>query len=80
MKKQQFEIAYVEMVIENEIKLKLTQKQIAKTYALALQSSWPTDWTNINRMIINHWSMAGLKRVKELAWSGKCFSIEYIKT
>lgn len=37
------EIACVEMVIENEIKQGLTQKDIAQTYAMALVSTWPTD-------------------------------------
>lgn len=68
-----FEIAAPELVIENEIKQGCTQKQIAQTYALALRSSWPTDWARINKAIMERWSAAGLKRIKELAWSGKCF-------
>lgn len=68
-----FEIAAVESVIENEIKQGCNQKQIAQTYALALRSSWPTDWGKVNQMIIARWSKAGLKRIKEMAWSGKCF-------
>lgn len=67
------EIMAVEMVIENEIKRKCTQRQIAMTYALALRSSYPTDWKKVNDMIIERWSVAGLIRIKELAWSGKCF-------
>lgn len=38
------EITAVELVIGNEIKQGLTQWQIAQTYALALPSTWPTDW------------------------------------
>ena len=68
-----FEIACVEDVIENEIKLGLSQKQIAQTYALALRSSWPTDWPKVNKMIIDRWSLAGLERIKKMAWSGSCF-------
>jgi len=67
------EIACVELVIENEIKQGLSQKQIAQTYALALRSSWPTDWAKVNAMILDKWPK-GLERIKRLAWSGKCFS------
>lgn len=67
------EIACVEMVIENEIKQGCTQKQIAQTYALAIRSSWPTDWAKVNAMIVERWSKAGLERIKTMAWSGSCF-------
>ncbi len=68
-----FEIACVESVIENEIAQGCKQKAIAQTYALALRSSWPTDWKRVNEAIIKRWSKSGLKRIKEMAWSGKCF-------
>lgn len=68
-----FELACVESVIENEIKQGCTQRQIAQTYALALRSSWPTDWARVNKAIVERWSVSGLKRIKELAHSGKCF-------
>ena len=67
------EIADVEGVIEREIKQGLTQKQIAQTYALAIRSSWPTDWAKVNAMIIERWSVSGLTKIKNMAWSGKCF-------
>lgn len=67
------EIACVELVIENEIKQGCTQKQIAQTYALAIRSSWPTDWAKVNAMIIERWSQKGLNRIKKMAWSGSCF-------
>jgi len=67
------EIACVESVIENEIAMGLTQKQIAQTYALGLRSSWPTDWKRVNEAIIKRWSFSGLNRIKNMAWSGKCF-------
>lgn len=69
----EIEIACVESVIENEIKQGCNQRQIAQTYALALRSSWPTDWAAVNAMILAKWPK-GLKRIKELAWSGKCFA------
>ncbi|QDU11298.1 hypothetical protein [Gimesia aquarii] len=68
-------IMCVEMVIENEIKQKCTQRQIAMTYALALKSDYPTDWKKVNSMIIERWSVSGLERIKKMAWSGKCFEI-----
>ncbi len=67
------EITLVESVIESEIANGLNQTQIAQTYALALQSSYPTDWKRVNEAIIKRWSKAGLTRIKEMAWSGKCF-------
>ena len=67
------EIACVESVIENEIRQGCNQKQIAQTYALALRSSWPTDWAKVNAMILAKWPK-GLTRIKEMAWSGKCFA------
>ena len=67
------EIADVEGVIGNEIKQGLNQKQIAQTYALGLRSSWPTDWAKVNKMIVDRWSVAGLERIKKMAWSGSCF-------
>jgi hypothetical protein len=67
------EIACVEQTIENEIKQGLTQKQIAQTYALAIRSSWPTDWAKVNAMIVERWSAKALERIKKMAWSGSCF-------
>lgn len=66
-------IAEVEMVIENEISKGLNQKQIAQTYALAIRSSWPTDWRRVNQAIIDRWSVKGLERIKKMAWAGSCF-------
>ncbi len=63
----------VETVIENEIAQGCTQKQIAMTYALAIKSSYATDWTRVNNAIIGKWSRKGLERIKKMAWSGKCF-------
>lgn len=62
----------VEDVIENEIKQGATQRDVAKTYALGLRSSWPTDWKRVNEAIRARWPK-GLNRIKEMAWSGKAF-------
>lgn len=66
------ELADVEGVIEREIAAGCTQRQIAQSYRLGMMSSWPTDWARFNKAILKRWPK-GLVRVKELAWSGKCF-------
>jgi hypothetical protein len=52
----------------------IRQKHVAQSYALAIRSSYPTDWAVINRAIIARWSVSGLERIKNLAWSGKAFN------
>jgi hypothetical protein len=69
-----FELVCVENAVENEIAQGANQRHIAQTYALGLRSSWPTDWARVNRAILAKWSPAGLKRIKEMAHSGKCFA------
>lgn len=49
------------------------QKNVAMSYALALRSSYETDWATVNKAIIERWSLSGLNRIKNMAWSGKCF-------
>ena len=68
------EIAAVETTIENEISQGATRKTIAQTYALALRSSWPTDWQRVNRAIIKRWSVAGMLWIKKHAHAGTCFT------
>ena len=68
------ELRCCEDVILNELKHReVTQKDIAQTYRLALRSSEDIDWGKINKAIVKRWSLSGLKRIKETAWSGKCF-------
>ena len=47
-----------------------TQKDIAKTYAMALRSSETTDWAAVNYAILQRWKPSGLVRIKEWAWQG----------
>jgi hypothetical protein len=61
------ELACVESVIENELEMGLPQKEIAKTYAMGIVSTWPTDWGRVNTAITKRWPK-GLPRVKEMAW------------
>ena len=67
------EITNVEETIENEIEQGLRQRDIAQTYALAMRSSYKTDWARVNRAILKRWPK-GLDRVKKMAHSGKCFT------
>lgn len=66
-----------ESVILNEIKQGCNQKQIAQTYRLAIEANQrhgePVDWSVINTAITERWGVKALDRVKNLAWSGKCF-------
>ena len=67
------EITNVEWTIENEIRNGCNQTEVAKTYALALRSTYDTDWKRVNEMIVKRWSMSGLQRIKKMAHSGSCF-------
>jgi len=68
------ELADCTRVLLDEIAHKgATRKDIAKTYALALRSSEPTDWERVNRAIIERWSLSALGWIKTKAWSGKCY-------
>lgn len=61
------ELACCESVIENECSMKeIRQRDVAETYALAMVSSWKTDWGRANRAILKRWPK-GLNRVKEMA-------------
>ena len=52
---------------------RMKRRNVAKTYALALKSSEPTDWSAVNAAIIQRWSRSGLEWIKRMAWSGKAF-------
>ena len=49
------------------------RRDVAKTYRLAMGSSEPTDWAQVNRAIVARWSMSALEYIKQQAWSGACF-------
>ncbi len=71
------ELCCCESVLLSEIAMKeMNQKQIAQTYRMALESGERDriDWAKVNNAIISRWSKSGLKRIKELAWSGKAFN------
>ena len=69
-----FKLMNAEKIILDEISnKKLAQNDIAKTYALIIQQGLPVNWQSINQAIVDRWSLAELRKIKELAWSGECF-------
>lgn len=54
--------------IECEIAQGSSQKSVASTYALALMDGEATNFARANKAIIDRWSLAGLERVKTMAW------------
>lgn len=62
------ELMCVESTIENDIMHGAKQADVAQLYAMALVSSWPTDWKRVNAAISAKWPK-GLNRVKQMAWS-----------
>lgn len=70
------ELVNPEFVILNEIENKeLKQKDIAQTMALIMKlgQTDEVNWKKVSEAIINRWSKSGFVRIKEMAWSGKCF-------
>ncbi len=60
-----------EMVIANEIEQGVPLKDVALTYAMAIQSQAAgrqTDWVAINAAIVAKWGARGLSDVKDIAW------------
>ncbi len=53
----------------------MKRRDVAQSYALAMQSSEQVDWAAINKAIIERWSMSGLIWIKKQAHSGKCFTV-----
>lgn len=68
MSEYTMELTMVEDTIENDLAQGATQKHVASLYAMAIVSSWPTEWGRVNAAIRNRWPK-GLARVKELAWA-----------
>jgi hypothetical protein len=57
-----------ETLLEEINVLKLTQEDVAITYALALRDRDNVDWPRVNAAIVERWSLSGLKRIKRVAW------------
>jgi hypothetical protein len=50
-----------------------TQRDVAKTYRLALDAGEEVSWGTVNRAIIARWSASGLRKIKTAAWTGSAF-------
>ena len=61
------------VLLENIADRKFKRLDIARLYALSLESSEKTDYKVVNAAIIERWSKSALIYIKEMAWSGKCF-------
>jgi hypothetical protein len=53
---------------------KMTRRDVAQSYRLAMASREPTDWSTVNAAIIERWSESALVYIKRQAWSGRCFA------
>jgi hypothetical protein len=65
------ELCDCENVLLREIATKgMYRKDIALTYAMALRSSEreAVDWRKVNEAIIERWSIAALRYIKDRAW------------
>ena len=69
------ELMCCESTLLSEIAMpEIKRKHLAMTYALAMRSSDKNiDWAKVNKAIMERWSFSGLKYIKEMAHSGKCF-------
>ena len=60
------------VIVEEITTHRLTQPQIAQTYALAMRSYRAgvdrPDWGEINRAILARWKPSSLGRIKAMAW------------
>lgn len=70
------EIVDVEGTLLREIAdTRLKRNDVALTYAIALRQTMApdsreaVDWWKVNHAIMDRWSLAGLKYVKERAWA-----------
>lgn len=60
-----------EIVLDLLAREKIKDEQIAMVYANAIGSIPPectTEWTQINKVIIDRWGINKLKKIKKLAW------------
>ena len=74
MNKMKIEMCNCEETLLNEIaNKKAKRKTVAMSLELARKSSDIIDWPRVNLAIKKRWSISGLRYIKNLAWSGKCF-------
>lgn len=46
----------------------ISEKGIVQTYAMAICSSFPTDWPKVNEAIVARFGAKGRERIKRAAW------------
>lgn len=63
------ELALCTEVIIADVENGRDEEHIANTYAMALVSSWPTDWRKVNTAIAHRFGHPGLELIKERAWA-----------
>lgn len=61
-------ISDIGQTILDQLGGKVTQREVAVTYAAHIRSRQWDDIRTINEAIVKRWSSAGLDRVKKLAW------------
>jgi hypothetical protein len=67
-------LMYVEMVDPQRVMLdeiadrRLTRDDVAMTYAFALRQANEVDFAVVNRAIMDRWSIAALRYIKDKAW------------
>ena len=50
---------------------RMGRRQVALTYGLAWRGDHSrVDWPKVNRAIVDRWSIAALKWIKDFAWKG----------
>ena len=63
------ELVCCEQVLLQEIGSKhFTRDKVALTYAMAILSSWPTDFEPVNKAIVERWSFSALDYIINKAW------------
>lgn len=65
----QVDMVDVQGQLEREIAdERMTRDDVALTYAFGLRQHDEVDWPKVNQAIINRWSFAALRYIKEKAW------------
>ena len=65
-------VCCTQVILQDLSAPKVTQKNVALTYAMAIKSGFDgadkPDWETINRAILAKWKPSGLERIKKRAW------------
>jgi len=59
--------AFDAIIVEQVAVPRMTQKAVARVYAMALCSTWPTDWAKVTDAITARWGVKGRERIRKLA-------------